>query len=157
MSSLAKQPSQKIPIPSTTNKNKPETWWDKYFREQEPKRMNEVKKLALQDTYTVEKLDGNFETLTRKKVSIFDVKEIEVERQKFQKITEADSAKIVDAMIDIYGVTLSAYFGKQKEELRQYEWNDIKKVLDACTFRSLYGVPNVEEDSVPSSSMDQPA
>ena len=77
---------------------------------------------------------------TRKKVSVQDYKKIEILRAQFNR--ERDPEKVIDKLITLYQYMAYYFLGMKLDEFDCADWDEIKPVLDACNFRTVYSLPN---------------
>lgn len=112
---LRKPTGQMIPDPLDDNKQIPE------FKGWEPK---EFKKTVISsnDFKIIEKLRGLWNK----------------ERAK----EDIDVEKIADSMEKMYKYIAYAYLGMSAEEFSRADWEELRPVLDSCTFKTNFFVPN---------------
>lgn len=128
--------------------------------------MQEISKLAPNDSYDVEIINDSTgvtekRSFKRYKISTKVHKELEDKRAELDKIrreniTNPDAAKveqITRMLADLYFRCAQVYFHMTLEEFESTSWEDMKLVLDACTFRTLYGLPYTSKNSSDYSSM----
>lgn len=136
------------PGPSET----PEGEWDLYFKgmldglkEQQAKYFERVKELSTSEEFTLKfvKESPKYEiverTFQRRKVTVATWNKVEEMRAQLTKLK--DREQVVAKMAEIYYILASAYFGISKEEYGSADWDTIKLAVDACNYRTQYGIP----------------
>jgi hypothetical protein len=127
------------------------TFIEQYMENQADSYQKEIANMALQDTYEVEKRDGSKVKLKRMKLTLKQYKDIELDRASLADMRNATGANLIETYERIYLKCAEAYFGLTPDDVYDIAWEDIRKVLDACNFRTVYGIPTVPSASGTSS------
>jgi hypothetical protein len=140
---------------ATIDKIKPTgSAWDEYFNKLKDKLnkdyMDMVIDYAKRDEYRVTfRRTSNREPkiYKREKPSVKEFKEVEIDRAKFEMMTKPEQKlDVLNAAAEIYLKCAKMYFGMSQDEFEDCSWEDIKLILDACNFRTLYGIPFSRSD-----------
>jgi hypothetical protein len=130
----------------------PEGEWDRYFKgmldglkEQQARYFERVKELSTNEEFTLKfvKESPKYEiverTFQRRKVTVTTWNMVEEIRAQLTKLK--DREQIVAKMAEIYYILAHAYFGISKEDYGNADWDTIKLAVDACNYRTQYGIP----------------
>jgi len=101
-----------------------------------------LRSYAPRDQFDIE-VNGSTKSYTRKKIKARDYAELEKIRAQFTKAQNSgDIERASDLQFEIYIKCAQHYLGMTKEEFEDADFEEVKKVCDACNFRTLHGLPN---------------
>jgi hypothetical protein len=132
--------------------------------------MKRIVELAKQESYTISlrKPTGNkvpdpttgeevdefrgWETkqYSRGKIMSSDYNKVEKLRAQYNK--ERDPEKIADMLARIYQFLAYCYLEMPYSDFIRTDWDEIKPILDACNFRTVYSLPNSQTGSTRTST-----
>jgi hypothetical protein len=98
--------------------------------------MKHVAELSKQDSFVT----GGGKQYRRSKIRTKDYQNLEILRADLA--VERSRRKSAEILADIYFQCGRAYLGMTKEEIKDSDWEELKPALDACNFRTPYGLPN---------------
>jgi hypothetical protein len=113
--------------------------WDKFLGQINDSYIEVLRKYAPKNEFTID-VNGANKTYTRKKIKAREYAALEKLRGQFTK--EKDTEKAAEIQIEIYQKVATAYLGMTTEEFDEADYEELKKVCDACNFRTLHGIPN---------------
>jgi len=103
-----------------------------------------LQRLAKLNEFTIE-IDGGSKTYQRRKIKGKEYSEIEKLRARYATLTSPAKQRFEEASdvyIEIYEKCALYYLGMTKEEFENGDLEEIKKVCDACSHRTLFPLPN---------------
>jgi hypothetical protein len=65
-----------------------------------------------------------------------------VEKMRAQMAKEKDQEKVMEMMAKIYEFLAYCYLGMPHDEYVRTDWEELKPIIDACNFRTIYSLPN---------------
>jgi hypothetical protein len=113
--------------------------WDKFLGQINDSYIEILREYAPKNEFKVE-VNGELRTFARKKIKAREYAALEKLRGQFTK--EKDTEKAAEIQIEIYQKVATAYLGMTAEEFDDADYEELKKVCDACNFRTLHGIPN---------------
>lgn len=113
----------------------PKSQWDTYLDSLDQARLQQIIELAKLNKYTI-----NGQEYERKKIKNRQFFELERLRGQFNK--EKDPVKGTELLINIYVKCGEHYLGVTAEQFEDFDWEEIKPILDACNYRSVRGLPS---------------
>lgn len=131
------EPDEGFPANPNVNPSSGETTeWERYLDGLDEARQKYIADLAKQNEYKI----GN-KTYERRKIRVKDFNTLEKLRARFRK--ERDPENAADILIDVYAKCAEFYLGMPMKDYENVDdWDTIKLILDACSFRSFRGLPN---------------
>jgi hypothetical protein len=121
-----------IPAPSEQVKST----WDKFLTEINESYINNLKRYTPMNEFT---LDINGTTKTYKRNKIKGRQFAELERLRSRLAAEKDLEKASDIQTEIYVKHFEYYLGGTLDEYNDADYEELKKILDACNFRTQHG------------------
>jgi len=116
--------------------------WDAFLGQVNDNYIKTLRSYAPKNEFEIE-IDGHSKTYTRRKIKTRDYAELEKIRAQFAKAnTNGDIEKASDLQFQIYIKCAESYLGMTREEFDEADFEEVKKVCDACNFRTLHGLPN---------------
>jgi hypothetical protein len=79
-------------------------------------------------------------TYRRGRITAEEYKKIEILRGKYNK--ERDQEKNAELFAKLYQYIAYVYLGMKYEDIRRADWDELKPVLDACNFGTVYSMKN---------------
>jgi hypothetical protein len=139
--------------------------WEKYFKSLSDDYMGRVTEIAKLDVFLVEHREITGKTVQnpltgqeepelgpwvkksyrRTKIRTKDWQTLEDLRAQFA--LEKNQKKAADLLARIYQYCAFLYLGMSKEVFENTDWEEIKIILDACNFRTVYSLPNSQKGS----------
>jgi hypothetical protein len=113
--------------------------WDKFLGQINDSYIEVLRKYAPKNEFTID-VNGENKTYTRKKIKAREYAALEKLRGQFTK--EKDTEKAAEIQIEIYQKVANAYLSMTPEEFEEADYEELKKVCDACNFSTLHGIPN---------------
>jgi len=116
--------------------------WDAFMGQVNDNYINTLRSYAPRNEFEIE-VNGHTKSFVRKKIKARDYALLEKIRAQFSKATSSgDIEKASDLQFEIYIKCAECYLGMTKEEFEDADFEEVKKVCDACNFRTLHGLPN---------------
>lgn len=114
--------------------------WDKFLGEVNDSYINTLRTYAPKNEYTID-INGETKTYLRKKIRAKAYVELEKLRAKFLKAqsNNEDPEKASELQLEIYAKCFESYLGGSLEEFNNADFEEAKKILDACNFRTQHG------------------
>jgi hypothetical protein len=113
--------------------------WDGFIGQINDAYINSLRELAKRNEFILS-INGEQKTFQRRKITTKQYKELELMRTRLAD--EKDPRKFSTLNTDIYERCFELYLSGTKEDFDDGDFEEIKKVCDACSFRTSYGVPN---------------
>jgi len=128
-------PTPQIDIPQTAA-------YKKFMGETNDAYIEILKKLSRVNEFNID-VDGASKTYLRHKIKGKEYTEIEKLRAKYATLTEKRRfEEASDIYIEIYEKCALYYLGMSKQDFENGDLEEIKKVCDACSHRTLFPLPN---------------
>jgi len=116
--------------------------WDAFLGQVNDNYIKTLRSYAPRDQFEID-VNGSTKTYLRKKIKARDYASLEKIRAQFSRATNSgDIEKAAELQFDIYIRCAEYYLGMTKEEFEEADFEEVKKVCDACNFRTLHGLPN---------------
>ena len=110
--------------------------WDKFLGEVNDSYINILRNYAPKNEYKIE-VNDETKTYPRKKIRARAYAELEKLRGQFLKVE--DTERKSEIQMEIYIKCFEHYLGGTLEEFNNADFEEVKKVLDACNFRTQHG------------------
>lgn len=113
--------------------------WDRFLGQINDNYIQILRDYAPKNEFVLE-VGGTQKTYVRKKIRAREYAALE--RMRGQLLKEKDTEKTADIQMDIYEKCASAYLSMSKEDFENSDYEELKKICDACNFRTLHGIPS---------------
>lgn len=116
--------------------------WDLFLGQVNDNYIKTLREYAPREEFTLD-IGGIPKTYTRSRIRTKNYIELEKLRAQFSKATASgDVERASELQFEIYVKCAEHYLGMTLEEFENSDFEEIKKICDACNFRTLHGLPN---------------
>jgi hypothetical protein len=110
------------------------SFWEDHLLRLNEKMMKKIQELAEKDSFEI-----SGKKYARKKITVLQNQELEDMRADFASMKNADARAAAKALIAIYCKGAQYYLGMGEQDFYASPWEEIKAIVDACSYRTVYG------------------